>query len=87
MDELPLVKTNTDKVLNMSSFTSGNAYSDFNPKIDKIAVWTIGGLVAGKVLAKAGLFAVFTEVPRCRLEIHCYWFCCAYRLPEKPFLP
>ncbi|MCF6405126.1 DUF2167 domain-containing protein [Chitinophaga filiformis] len=61
MDELPLVKANIDKVLNMSSFTSGNAYSDFDPKIDKIAVWTIGGLVAGKVLAKAGLFAVLLK--------------------------
>jgi len=61
MDELPLVKANIDKVLNMSSFTSGNAYSDFDPKIDKIAVWTIGGLVAGKLLAKAGLFAVLLK--------------------------
>jgi uncharacterized membrane-anchored protein len=61
MDELPLVKANIDKVLNMSSFTSGNAYSDFDPKIDKIAVWTIGGLVAGKVLVKAGLFAVLLK--------------------------
>jgi uncharacterized membrane-anchored protein len=61
MDELPLVKANIDKVLNMSTFTSGNAYNDFDPKIDKIAVWTIGGLVAGKVLAKAGLFAVLLK--------------------------
>jgi uncharacterized membrane-anchored protein len=61
MDELPLVKANIDKVLNMSSFTSGNTYSDFDPKIDNIAVWTIGGLVAGKVIAKAGLFAVLLK--------------------------
>jgi len=36
-------------------------YSDFDPKIDKVALWTIGGLVAGKVLAKAGLFALLLK--------------------------
>lgn len=61
MDELPLVKANIDKVLNMATFTEGNAYQDFDPKIDKIAAWTIGGLVAGKILAKVGIFAVIVK--------------------------
>jgi len=61
MDELPLVKANIDKVLTMASFTSGNAYNDFDPKIDKVAAWTIGGLVAGKILAKYGLFALLAK--------------------------
>lgn len=61
MDELALVKANINTVLNMASFTSGNTYNDFDPKMDKIAVWTIGGLVAGKVLAKAGIFAVLLK--------------------------
>ncbi len=58
MNELPLVKANIDKVLHMATFTEGNTYFDFDPKIDKVAAWTIGGLVAGKILAKVGLFAI-----------------------------
>lgn len=58
MDMLPEVKKNIDAALKMASFTAGNAYKDFDPKVDEVAAWTIGGLVAGKVLAKAGLLAV-----------------------------
>jgi uncharacterized membrane-anchored protein len=58
MNELPLVKKDIDQVLHMASFTDGNAYKDFDPGVDKVAAWTIGGLVAGKVLAKVGLFAI-----------------------------
>jgi uncharacterized membrane-anchored protein len=61
MDEIPLVKANIDKVLHIAKFTEGNAYSDFDPKVDKIAAWTIGGLIAGKVLAKVGLFAIVAK--------------------------
>lgn len=58
MNELGLVKNDIDKVLHIASFTDGNRYKDFDPGIDKVAAWTIGGLVAGKVLAKAGLLAI-----------------------------
>ena len=61
MKELSLVKANIDKVLPMASFTDGNTYFDFDPKIDNVAAWTIGGLVAGKVLAKVGFFAVILK--------------------------
>lgn len=61
MQELPLVKANIDKVLHMATFTDGNTYDDFDPKIDNVAAWTIGGLVAGKVLAKVGFFAVILK--------------------------
>lgn len=61
MNELPLVKADIDKVLQMAKFTKGNAYSDFDPKIDKVAAWTIGGLIAGKVLAKVGFFALIAK--------------------------
>ncbi|MFB6455286.1 DUF2167 domain-containing protein [Chitinophaga sp. Hz27] len=61
MKELPMVKANIDQVLNMASFTNGNTYADFDPKVDKIAAWTIGGLVAGKILAKVGFFAVILK--------------------------
>jgi uncharacterized membrane-anchored protein len=58
MSELSLVKRDISKVLNIAEFTEGNKYADFDPKIDEVAAWGIGALVAGKVLAKAGGFAV-----------------------------
>ncbi|WP_343691072.1 DUF2167 domain-containing protein [Chitinophaga sp.] len=61
MNELPLVEADINKVLAMARFTKGNSYADFDPKIDKIAAWTIGGLVAGKVLAKVGFFAILAK--------------------------
>lgn len=61
MSELPMVKANIDKILNMASYTEGNAYADFDDNTDKIAAYTIGGLVAGKVLAKVGLWAVILK--------------------------
>lgn len=57
MYDLPLVDKDIASVLNIVTFTDGNSYKDFNPKIDKVAAWTIGGLVAGKLLLKAGVFA------------------------------
>lgn len=50
------VKKDIDKVLGMASFTAGNRYQDFDSKSDNVAAWTVGGLVAGKVLAKVGGF-------------------------------
>lgn len=61
MYDLPLVNKDISKVLNIASFTEGNSYFDFNPKIDNVAAWTIGGLVAGKLLAKAGFFALIAK--------------------------
>lgn len=61
MDQLAEVKKNIEPVLSSFSYADGNRYSDFNPDIDEVAAWTIGGLVAGKVLAKAGLFALFLK--------------------------
>ena len=34
---------------------------DFNPEMDEVAAYTIGGLVAGKLLAKVGLFALLLK--------------------------
>lgn len=57
MNELDIVKKDIDKVLAMPAFTAGNTYKDFDSKTDNVAAWTIGGLVAGKVLLKVGLWA------------------------------
>ncbi|SEW52144.1 DUF2167 domain-containing protein [Chitinophaga arvensicola] len=61
MSELPMVKADISKVLHMATFTDGNTYFDFDPKVDNVAAWSIGGLVAGKVLAKVGFFAIILK--------------------------
>lgn len=62
MNELNLVKNDIDKILSIATFTEGNRYSDFNNNTDKIAAYTVGGLVAGKVLLKIGFFAKFWKL-------------------------
>ncbi len=57
MSQINQVEDNLDTVLAMPSFTTGNTYADFDSSVDKIAAYGIGGLVAGKVLAKTGLIA------------------------------
>jgi uncharacterized membrane-anchored protein len=54
---LDSVKNHISEVLAMPKFTDGNKYSDFNPDVDNVAAWTIGGLVAGKILTKVGILA------------------------------
>lgn len=61
MEQLPEVKKNIDPVLTSFSYDDGNKYADFNPELDEVAAWTIGGLVAGKVLAKAGILALLLK--------------------------
>jgi uncharacterized membrane-anchored protein len=58
---LPLVQNDIHHVLNIVQFNDGYRYKDFDPSIDQVAAWTIGGLVAGKLLAKVGLFAVILK--------------------------
>jgi len=58
MDMLDQVNKAVPAVLKMTNFTDGNKYSDFKPSMDKVAAVGIGGLIAGKVLAKTGLIAV-----------------------------
>ncbi len=50
-----------NQMLEMVSFGDGNKYSDYNSSTDKVAAYTIGGLVAGKVLAKVGIFALLLK--------------------------
>ena len=58
VEELDSVKKDINKVLAIPTFTDGNAYKDFDSKSDNVAAWTIGGLVAGKVLLKVGFWAI-----------------------------
>lgn len=61
IDILPEFNKDVDEILNSVHFTSGNKYADFNPDIDEVAAYGIGGLIAGKLLAKAGFFALLLK--------------------------
>ncbi len=61
MKQLPEVKANIDNVIGSVEFKEGHKYADFIPDVDNVAAWTIGGLVAGKVLAKTGFFVVLLK--------------------------
>ena len=61
MRELETVKENIPAVLSMAKFNAGHTYAEFDSSIDKVAAWTIGGLVAGKLLAKVGIFALLLK--------------------------
>ena len=57
MSQLPEIEQSLGEVMAMPTFTPGNTYADFDPKLDRVAAYGIGGLVAGKVLAKTGMLA------------------------------
>jgi uncharacterized membrane-anchored protein len=57
MDQKPMIDKELNSVLTMAAFNPGYRYSDFNPKLDKVAAYGIGGLVAGTILSKTGMFA------------------------------
>lgn len=61
MSMLPLFEKDADKIISSVEFNKGFRYSDFEPEYDKVAAYGIGGLIAGKVLAKAGFFAIFAK--------------------------
>lgn len=61
MNSLKLVQNDIPKVLDVVQFSEGNRYADFDSKIDDVAAWTLGGLVAGKVLAKVGILAAILK--------------------------
>lgn len=58
MPQLPQIRPEMEKIYALVEFEQGNRYSDFDPDIDTVAAYGIGGLIAGKVAAKAGLFAL-----------------------------
>ena len=57
MSQLGEIEASRDEVLALANFNDGNKYSDFNPELDKVAAYGIGGLIAGKALAKTGFLA------------------------------
>ncbi|QGK75118.1 DUF2167 domain-containing protein [Flavobacterium sp. SLB02] len=61
MNELAEVKASIPGILKSVEFNQGHKYLDFDADTDTVAAWTIGGLVAGKVLAKVGFFAILAK--------------------------
>lgn len=61
MPELHEVEDNLELVITSIDFKEGHKYTDFLPDVDEVAAWSIGGLVAGKILAKAGFFVIFLK--------------------------
>ena len=45
------------KIIDCLKYDNGYAYTDFDSSRDKVSEWTIGGLVAGTILAKTGILA------------------------------
>jgi len=62
IDELDAVHAGSKLLLESTEFTEGNRYQDFDSTMDKVAVYGIGGLIAGKVLLKAGILAKFGKL-------------------------
>ena len=58
---LPTISSGSKEILAVTEFTPGNRYSDFDPSFDKVAAYGIGGLIAGKLLIKAGLFKLLLK--------------------------
>jgi len=56
-DDSQEVKAKEMDIINSLKFDKGYAYSDFDASRDRVSDWTIGGLVAGGILAKSGLLA------------------------------
>ncbi|TGM01921.1 DUF2167 domain-containing protein [Leptospira jelokensis] len=61
IEKLKLVQNDIPAILASTEFNDGEKYSDYSPGIDKMAAYGIGGLIAGKVLAKAGFFALLLK--------------------------
>lgn len=55
LEECRQIIARQDALISSIQFDKGYTYADFDPKKDRIAEWTIGGLIAGKILAKAGI--------------------------------
>ncbi len=61
IEQLPLVAQHSKELLRVTEFVEGQRYDDFDPGIDKVAAYGIGGLIAGKLALKAGLFKVLLK--------------------------
>ena len=61
IDQLNEVKESIPLITKSVVYNEGSRYADFDSSTDNVAAWTIGGLVAGKLLAKTGFFAILAK--------------------------
>lgn len=64
MKQLEEVNASLPKVLDTVEFGQGFRYADFVPGTDTVAAVGVGGLIAGKVLAKTGLLVVLLALAK-----------------------
>jgi uncharacterized membrane-anchored protein len=57
MAQLQMVADHCKSLLAATEFLPGKRYENFDPSYDKVAAYGIGGLIAGKMALKVGLFA------------------------------
>lgn len=58
MQQINEIKSVIPAVVAMPEFESGSRYEDYVPGADKVAAYGLGGLIAGKLAAKTGLFVI-----------------------------
>jgi len=56
MGQISAIKPFMPEIVRSADFLAGHRYSEFDPKVDKVAAYGIAGLVAGGLLVKAGFF-------------------------------
>lgn len=56
MGQLNGIKRDMQSVMQFVEFNPGSRYGDYQAGLDKVAAYGIGALIAGKLVAKAGLF-------------------------------
>lgn len=61
VNNLADIDKNIPAVVKIATFNDGSKYSDFNPSVDKVAAYTIGGLIAGKLIAKTGFLLLLLK--------------------------
>ncbi len=57
IDQLATIKPEMEAIFARVEFEEGHRYVDFDPDLDEVAAYGLGGLIAGKVALKAGLWA------------------------------
>lgn len=62
MDQLDAIGPTMEHLLAAVEMQQGSRYQDFDPDLDEVAAYGIGGLVAGKLAMKAGIFAGLLKV-------------------------
>lgn len=58
MQQMGEIRNAIPTVMAMPEFNVGSRYEDFVPGADKVAAYGLGGLIAGKALAKTGFFVI-----------------------------